>query len=215
LRYPTHRTAGAACIAATLALTLAGPAAAQGGGLFQRADQNGDGKLTRQEVVAFVEGRVTELDTDGDNAFTEKDMRRWVDERLQNATARRFQQRDPNGDGRITKEEFVQSSRNKEQAGRVFKRYDQNGDGTIVPDEMNAVTRDMLERRQEQQRQQSQQGLDNIGRTFAQRDANGDGRVTRQEAVARATQMFDKRDANGDGVITRSEVRRQQGGGQQ
>jgi Ca2+-binding EF-hand superfamily protein len=215
LRYPTDRRAGAACLVAALALAAAGPAAAQrGGGMFQRADQNDDGKVTRQEVIAFAEGRVEMLDNDGDNAFTEKDLRGWVDNQLETATARRFQQRDPNGDGRITKQEFVQNAGNKQQAGRIFKRYDQNGDGVIVPDEMTQVTQKMIKRRRDQQRAQSQQGKDNISRSFASLDSDGDGTVTRQEAVARAKRMFEQRDQNDDGVITRGEGRGQQGSGQ-
>ena len=216
MRYTTLRRAAAGGLAVAAGLSLAAPAAAQRqGGMFQRADQNGDGKVTVEEVTAFAEGRVEMLDNDGDQAFTEDDLRGWIDNQLATATARRFQRFDPNGDGKITQSEFQQRMQNKERAQRVFKRYDANGDGTIVPDEMTRVTRDMIKRRRKQQRQQSQSGKDQVGRSFSALDSDGDGTVTRKEAVARAKRLFEQRDSNGDGVITQQEMRRRQGQGGQ
>ena len=44
------------------------------------------------------------------------------------------------------------------------------------------------------------------GDMFAKLDANHDGVVTRDEAIAAATQRFDKMDANHDGKIDQAEV---------
>lgn len=208
------RRATAAGAAAATMLTAGLALAQQGRGMFERADENGDGKVTREEIVAFAQDRVNMLDADGDGAFTEKDLRNWVNGRINTVTERRFQQRDPNGDGRITKQEFTKNAQRQQAAERMFGQYDANGDGAITPREMTRMTQQMVERRRQQQREQSQDGRDMVGRNFASLDLNGDGKVTRKEAETRSKRMFGERDANDDGVLTQEETRRSRGQGQ-
>lgn len=50
-------------------------------------------------------------------------------------------------------------------------------------------------------------GPGGFGDRFKEVDKNGDGKVSKEEAVARVSEMFDKVDANGDGQIEQSEIR--------
>ena len=41
-------------------------------------------------------------------------------------------------------------------------------------------------------------------------DINNDGKISRQEALAKASEMFDRQDLNKDGFITKDEIKSQQ-----
>jgi Ca2+-binding EF-hand superfamily protein len=206
---------GAAAV--VLGILFAAPAAAQqGNGGFTRADSNGDGRVTLDEATDFAAQRVEMLDRNDDGVFTESELRGWVDQRITTAVDRRFDQRDTNGDGRLTSDEFTKGVQQQERAKRLFQRYDVNADGALSRDEMRTAVRERVQRQRQRQRDESQQGRDAIQRSFQALDANGDGRVTREEAVARAERRFEQRDTDGDGVITPKEGRGSGGGqGQQ
>ncbi len=86
---------------------------------------------------------------------------------------------DTNGDGVITRQEFMAASDAR------FARMDANKDGKLTADE-----------------RQGRRG----GRMGATADANGDGVVTLDEQRAQAARTFDRLDRNKDGKIDASEI---------
>lgn len=139
---------------ATVALLLAGPAAAQQAspGMpapgtaafdkeFARADVNKDGKLTEEEAVQggfFTDGQFKETDRDLDGQVTlfelgdamQKKLRGYFDD---------SDRADADKDGYVTEEEARVSGTS---ILDIFRRADRDGDGRVARDEIDVFTRD-------------------------------------------------------------------------
>jgi hypothetical protein len=108
---------------------------------------------------------------------------------LPHAAAAQARPFDLNGDGRITRREFV--------AGRSarFAKYDRNGDRKISAADFPPSTRgDPLSSR--------------VERSIASADINRDGNVTRDELGSSGTPLFDRADADGNGIVEQEEIAR-------
>lgn len=112
-------------------------------GILSR-DQNGDGKVTKDEWLAPLERIFDRADANGDGALDKEEMDR-IAERFQPRDvgdgrgrpgfggfggrganfAARLMQLDANGDGKVTKDEVPEGMQ------RMFERLDANGDGAI------------------------------------------------------------------------------------
>jgi Ca2+-binding EF-hand superfamily protein len=144
----TTRTALLGATAFLAAGALALPAFAQGGPgghgrgpmeMFQRADADNDGRVTRAEVETMLQARFREVDANGDGAVTIEEWqayaarefgRRGGDERVQQRRAAMFRGLDQNGDGRITIEEA------RVPVDAMFRAFDANQDGAVSRDEL-------------------------------------------------------------------------------
>jgi len=131
-----------------LAALAAAPALAdKGHGLFNRADKNGDGFVTRVEFNASRAVMFARLDSSGDGAITQAEIdqaRKAFRERhahsagkppvthnKQHKTHRGFFAKiDANGDGRVGGAEFAAAG------DRMFAKLDNNGDGQLTKEEM-------------------------------------------------------------------------------
>lgn len=93
--------------------------------IFRQADADGDGKLSQEELDAFIAGQVSEANTDGTDGVTLEEFEIiWLN--LTNrAMVRTFQFMDTDGDAVISQEEI------DERFGKVVERFDRNGDGFI------------------------------------------------------------------------------------
>lgn len=101
-------------------------------------------------------------------------------------------QSDANNDGVLTRQEF--------DAGREakFTQLDTSNDGQLTREE----------RRAERGEHRGRRGSGRHGggmHSLERADANNDGNVTRDEFLARPTEMFNRLDANSDGVISTAE----------
>lgn len=95
---------------------------------------------------------------------------------------------DANGDGVVTREEFLAARE------AAFKRADRNGDGVV--NNADAPKRPALAAQYNQQAAQLKK----------QFDANGDGAVTLDEVRNAPTPVFDAADVNKDNVLDKGEI---------
>ena len=94
---------------------------------------------------------------------------------------------DLDGDGRITREEFIEGRDAR------FDDFDRNKDRVISAADFPADAAD-----------KPLAAL--VGRMFAQADADHDGRVTRDELGTSGTPLFDDADADFNGIVEQAEV---------
>ena len=92
---------------------------------MQDLDANKDGTLTKEELVASLEKKITDNDTDGDNAITLEEFKAEWAKQTQSRMVRAHQMFDPDGDGKVTLEELTKHS------DFMFERMDRNNDGKI------------------------------------------------------------------------------------
>ncbi|MBU0557183.1 MAG: EF-hand domain-containing protein [Alphaproteobacteria bacterium] len=127
--------------------TLAFPAQAQGQRdpvqMLERADLNGDGRITREEHRQARAQMFDRLDRDGNGTVTQSDapgglFRRSAGERFASIIKRL----DGNGDGRLTREEFMNAP------APGFDRADSNGDNVIDRAELAAARNAVAARRE-------------------------------------------------------------------
>ena len=106
--------------------------------ILQRLDTNGDGAISKDEMLAARERLFKRLDRNGDGAIDEKEIetaRQAIEDRAQATEARlgnRWRRMDRNGDGKVTENEFQAST-------PLFDLADRNGDGRLSADEIAAI----------------------------------------------------------------------------
>jgi Ca2+-binding EF-hand superfamily protein len=129
-----------ACITLNSGCMMAARAVAQQrqpdpGRIFDSADANGDGVITREEFHAARERLFGRLDRNGDGFIDRDDLsgrlagRQKAQERLTELIA----QLDTDGDGRVSKAEFIDGPT------PLFDRADTDHDGKLSQDEVAAV----------------------------------------------------------------------------
>ena len=151
--------------------------------ILSRGDQDRDGRLTREEFMASLEGAQSRQGQGrGGRAGRNFDP------------GRMFERMDTNGDGKITRDELP------EQAPPMFERMDSDGDGAITREEISNF-------RPGGGRGQGGGGQRmNPDRMFEQFDANGDGKITEDELPEDAPPLLQRFDRDGDGAVTREEL---------
>lgn len=97
-----------------------------------------------------------------------------------------WQQYDLNGDGRITRGEFMAVR------ATCFARYDANGDGLLT--------------RAEVKRRLPARLAERIDAEFSRLDLDGDGQISREEFDRENDHLFQQLDTNGDGVLAGTEL---------
>jgi Ca2+-binding EF-hand superfamily protein len=94
---------------------------------------------------------------------------------------------DADGDGRITRREFIDGRDLR------FTRLDNNGDGVIRADDFRRF-------------ETSERVRQRLAQLLSDGDLNDDGAVSRAEFSLTGTPLFDRADANADGYVDRTEV---------
>ncbi|TGP20223.1 MULTISPECIES: EF-hand domain-containing protein [unclassified Mesorhizobium] len=112
---------------------------------LQHVDTNGDGAVTKDEIMAARERMFKRLDRNGDGVIDENEIetaRQAIDDRALAAEARlgnRWRRMDRNGDGKVSQDEFSTST-------PLFDLVDRNGDGKLSADEIAAVRKLIADR---------------------------------------------------------------------
>ena len=125
------------------------PAHPHHGGFLEAADSDHDGNVSRAEFIAWREKQFAHMDRNGDGVLDAADHGD-VDQQHEAMKARGDQMReklDSNGDGKITKEEFVNSGT------PMFDKADTDGNGVLDAKEMQAA-RDAMRAQWKEHRKQ-------------------------------------------------------------
>ena len=128
--------------------TFAGSAQAQDKGqpskLFERLDANRDGKITNEEMVVLTSQRFTRIDVDNDGNITAVELQAKMKTNAEKRSKRVMKRADSNGDGMITREEFLA------QAEKRFARVDTDKNGAISMEELEVVRQKAIEQYKKQ-----------------------------------------------------------------
>ncbi|GMU93286.1 MAG: hypothetical protein AMXMBFR4_23440 [Candidatus Hydrogenedentota bacterium] len=174
--------------------------------LFHRADKDGDGRVTLEEIQAiapkFSAERFQQMDKDGDGALTRSEAPGRPDQRpsaeMMGAVGL-FSRADKDGDGRLSYAELTAIAPNisKER----FDQFDADKDGVLTRKEIPAAAAGASR---------------TPAQLFKQADTDKDGRVSFSDLAAVAPNLtrdrFDQLDRNKDGVLTEDEGPMRQGG---
>ncbi|MBL8270670.1 EF-hand domain-containing protein [Steroidobacter sp.] len=124
-------------ISAALLLLLSAPLMAQsrGEGALEKADTNKDGSVTREEYIAARAERFTKLDRNSDGVIDSSDVPEQLAARRQKKGGGDFllEQFDTDGDGKVTREEFVNGPT------LLFDRADTDKSNVLDPQELAAA----------------------------------------------------------------------------
>ena len=112
------------------------------GSMFDRADANADGSLTREEFAAARADQFATRDRNSDGAFDKADIgERAADRpRVTQAMSAMLSQFDADRDGKVSKAEFVDGGL------KLFDRADANKNGTLDQKEREEAESSMREK---------------------------------------------------------------------
>lgn len=162
---------------------------------FQRLDDDGDGKLSRDELSMIARARFGQLDRDNDGVLSFDEFRELGSQRDPETTFRRL---DADENGRIARDELPEWLRAR------FENVDTNDDGFVDENEMKLMALRAREARSDPL------GRSGLMRRLMDLDIDGDGRIHRDElpeAMEYLREQFERFDVNGDGYIDGAELR--------
>jgi len=97
---------------------------------MEKADANGDEKVTEAEIDEAIRGQIAAADTDGDGRLSLDEFQPVLVEIMRPRIVDAFQFLDADGDAGITLEEIDQPT------SRLMSRLDRNEDGELTTDEL-------------------------------------------------------------------------------
>lgn len=130
-----RRVSSVALLAASVLLSAPAMAQMRGEGIFERADTNDDGSVTREEFRAARTQQFAKLDRNSDGYLDSSDVpKRLAKRRQQNGGGdSMIGQFDADGDGKVTREEFIHGPTS------MFDRADTDKNDVLDPKELAAA----------------------------------------------------------------------------
>jgi len=175
---------------------LAGPDCGAGkakAGRMSQLDSNKDGKVTLVELTQSKQSWLREVDANKDGVATRAELdARFAAGHAERMT-KRFDSKDTNKDGRLTREESHLPE-------RWFSRADANKDGSVTREELAQHPRGKAGAPGGQR-----------GGKLAQLDTNSDDKIDDAEIKNAAARMLQRLDRNKDGVLSADELGRNKG----
>ncbi len=200
--------------------------------IFDRLDQDGDGKLALEDFPAERQDRLRQvfpkIDQDGDGKLSVEEFRKMASRQrgqrpgpprrgpgLRGPRSGDFppppllKALDANHDGQLDRSEI-------ENAAEALRTLDRNSDGIIDRAELGPPGRPGQtagrqgrpgQGRPGQGRPGQGRGAEMFAKRLMQQDANGDGKLSREEVPERMGQRFDTIDANSDGFLDEAELK--------
>jgi Ca2+-binding EF-hand superfamily protein len=129
------RTTTAVALIALMSTPTFAQMRASGEGIFDKADTNGDGSITREEFRVARTEQFARFDRNGDGYLDSNDVpKRALARREQNGGGGMLSgQFDANGDGKVSKDEFVNGPT------LIFDRSDADSNGVLDAKEIAAA----------------------------------------------------------------------------
>ncbi len=123
-----------------------------GAALFDEADADGDGAVTREELQALRAARAAALDTDGNGTLSAAELVAFMSaeeqRRIERRVAAMMERFDADGDGELGAAELAAGhGMGMGMAGQMFDRADADGDGTVTRAEFEAFAAERAEHR--------------------------------------------------------------------
>lgn len=150
---------------------------------FEEADENGDGKVTNQELSAAMAARFATIDANQDGQLTTEELAAMRGKRQ----GERLAEIDADGDGAISRDEAPPRMQ------RHFDQVDADGDGKVTAGELREGWG------------KHRRGKGKAGQAM-HLDTDGDGLVSADEFAKRAFRWFERADGDGDGEVTLAEL---------
>jgi len=127
-----------------LMVVLGGAAIAAGGGhharMFNKADVNGDDKVSREEFKPFANKRFARFDTDGNGVVTDDEVKAHLMRRMERRQKHLMRRFDADGDGKVTQAEYG------DRVATMFDVIDKNDDGAITREEAREMRKHWRQR---------------------------------------------------------------------
>ncbi|MGM0586456.1 MAG: hypothetical protein ACQEUZ_17555 [Pseudomonadota bacterium] len=98
--------------------------------MMERADADGDGRVTREEAADFRAEQMESFDADGDGSLSLEEFGAMHAAHARPMMVDRFQAFDDDGDGQVTESEMAAPFE------RMMRFMDRDGDGAIGPSDM-------------------------------------------------------------------------------
>jgi len=171
---------------------------------FQNLDTNRDGFIERAEAEALVQAEFNQYDTDRDNKVSEPELRLIVQQAMQRAAAERQQAEAQRRQGLVAINDFIDMQL------RDADQLDKNGDGRISRDEFIAVVAGPPDGPKTQGLPPYELRRQLALRKFQEIDTNKDGFLDRVELTAHAVEQFIQMDINKDHYLTEDEFKKAQ-----
>lgn len=206
-------------IVTTCAL-LATQAFAHGHGpMFEKFDENKDGKITRTEAHNKVLEQFARADGNKDKVVTDEEARLLHEAKMkewdnpEKFVEAQFKEHDKNNNGKIERSE-------SQLPDEIWTRIDKNSDNSITKQEALDAHKERSAKRQAAKKHAGKEHPSKEGRgkhagprhgkkhgsPFSRIDTSGDGKITVDEAKGAADRVFSRFDENKDNVITRAEA---------
>jgi len=171
---------------------------------FQNLDTNRDGFIERAEAEALVQAEFNQYDTDRDNKVSEPELRLIVQQAMQRAAAERQQAEAQRRQGLVAINDFIDMQL------RDADQLDKNGDGRISRDEFIAVVAGPPDGPKTQGLPPYELRRQLALRKFQEIDSNKDGFLDRVELTAHSVEQFMQMDINKDHYLTEDEFKKAQ-----